>query len=90
MIQVTNSVVQSQYSLLLNAETKEAESAEQRPEDALVEDMDVDGSTEKKTSSSRKRAIRVQKKRRGKAQSTILFPKFDKTRRSNKKGKGKK
>jgi len=52
--------------------------------------MDVDGSTEKKTSSSRKRAIRVQKKRRGKAQSTILFPKFDKTRRSNKKGKGKK
>jgi len=82
--------VQSQCSWHLFPETKVADSAEQQPEDALVEDMDVDGSTEKKTSSSRKRAIRVQKKRRGKAQSTILFPKFDKTRRSNKKGKGKK
>lgn len=48
--------------------------------------MDVDDAP--KTSATKaKKTSRVQKKRRGKAQSTIVFPKFDKKRRSNKKGK---
>lgn len=58
-------------------------------------DMEVDeGSTlTKKISTSRaaKKAGRIQKnKRRGKAHSTIVFPKFDKKRRSTRNQKAKK
>jgi hypothetical protein len=51
-------------------------------------DMEIDGqsTTSKKSSNSASRAKRaggrIQKKRRGKAQSTIVFPKFDLKKRS--------